>query len=338
MVSLKDIANICGVSVATVSKALNGQPDISEETRKRISDMASELGYLANSAARALKTNKTYNLGVLFVDEGSRGLTHEFFAAVLESFKTTAEKNGYDITFISNCTFDSHTMSYLQHCRYRGVDGVFIVCGDFSSPQITELLYSDLPIVVLANTIQGTPSVLSDNREGTAALVRYAYSMGHRRIAFVHGESSVYVTRVRLDGFRSAVRELGLEVSDELILPSCYYQADLCAENMKKLLARKDRPTCVLLPDDFSAMGALTAIHEAGLRIPDDISIMGYDGIVLSEVTNPKITTYRQNSEALGATAAEMLIGVTGHPGGPVPETVTVSGQLIPGGSVARIL
>lgn len=337
MVSLKDIAQRCGVSTATVSKALNGQPDISEETRKRISDMASELGYLANSAARALKTNKTYNLGVLFVDGGSRGLTHEFFAAVLESFKRTAERNGYDITFISNCTFDSLTMSYLQHCRYRGVDGVFIVCGDFNSPQILELLHSDLPVITLDNISQGKPAVLSDNEEGAASLVRYAYSLGHRRIAFIHGESSVYVTKVRMSGFRRAAGELGLEISEEMILPSRYYQADRCAENIKKLLALEERPTCVLLPDDFSAMGALTAIHEAGLRIPDDLSIMGYDGIVLSEVTDPRITTYRQNSKALGTTAAEMLIGTIEHPDEPVPETVTVSGELVPGGSVARI-
>ena len=123
MVSMKDIALRCGVSVATVSKALNGQPDIGEETRARIAATAKEMGYMTNSAARALKTNRTYNLGVLFVDERRSGLTHEYFSAMLESFKVEAENHGYDITFI-NHNVGGRSTSYLQHCLYRGVDGV----------------------------------------------------------------------------------------------------------------------------------------------------------------------------------------------------------------------
>ena len=119
MVSLKDIANMCGVSVATVSKALNDQPDVGQETRDKIKALADELGYFTNSAARALKTNRTHNIGVLFVDEGHRGLTHEFFAALLNSFKAEAEHCGYDITFINNRNVGGKPMSYLQHCLYR---------------------------------------------------------------------------------------------------------------------------------------------------------------------------------------------------------------------------
>ncbi|HKL99008.1 MAG TPA: LacI family DNA-binding transcriptional regulator, partial [Mobilitalea sp.] len=125
MVSIKDISFKCGVSVATVSKALNNHSDIAETTKQNIRKMAKEMGYFPNSSARALKTNRTYNLGVLFVDEAQSGLTHEYFANVLDSFKVEAEKNGYDITFI-NKNMRQKSMSYYEHSKYRGVDGVVI--------------------------------------------------------------------------------------------------------------------------------------------------------------------------------------------------------------------
>ena len=148
MPSLKDLAKECGVSVATVSKALNDQPDIAQATRERIHAAARRMGYLPNAAARALKTNRTYNLGVLFVDEKQSGLTHEYFSAVLDSFKVEAEKRGYDITFI-NHNISGRSMSYLEHCHYRGVDGVVIACVNFYDPQVVELVNGDVPVVTI---------------------------------------------------------------------------------------------------------------------------------------------------------------------------------------------
>lgn len=337
MVSLKDIAQKCGVSTATVSKALNGQPDIGQETRKRITDIADELGYFANSAARALKTNRTYNLGVLFMDEGSRGLTHEYFAAVLNSFKTTAESRGYDITFISNCNIGNRVTSFLEHCRYRGVDGLLIACVDFESPQVKEIISSGLPVVTLDHIYEGKTSILSDNAEGTEALVKFAYSKGHRKIAFIHGENNVFVTKRRMDGFRNAACELGLSLPEEYIMQARYYQPEKCLEEVKKLLALEDRPTCILMPDDFSLMGGVYAIREAGFQIPEDISVIGYDGIVLAEVTNPRITTYKQDTAQLGTVAAQTLIRLIENPEAVQGNHATVFGRIIEGESVSDL-
>ena len=146
MVSMKEIAKQCNVSVATVSKALNGYSDIGEETKNYILRTASEMGYLPNSSARALKTKRTFNLGVLFVDEARSGLTHDYFNRVLESFKSTAEAKGYDITFTSG-NVSGKRMTYLEHCRYRGVDGVVMACVDFTAEEVQELLLSDIPVV-----------------------------------------------------------------------------------------------------------------------------------------------------------------------------------------------
>ena len=180
MVSMKDIAKLCGVSVATVSKALNDYSDVGEATKERIRAVAEEQGYFPNSSARALKTNRTYNLGVLFVDEAHSGLTHDFFASVLESFKVRAESKGYDITFV-NGNASNRRMSYYEHCRYRGVDGVVIACIDFYNPEVQNLIQSDLPVITIDHVFDNRSAVLSDNVNGMEELVEYICSMGHER-------------------------------------------------------------------------------------------------------------------------------------------------------------
>jgi len=330
MVSMKDIARRCGVSVATVSKALNGQPDISEETRARICAAAQELGYMANSAARALKTNRTYNLGILFVDERRSGLGHEYFSSLLESFKEEAEDHGYDITFI-NHNVGGRPMSYLQHCLYRGVDGVIIACIDFTDPQVLELARSRIPLVTIDHVYENRLAVVSDNVSGVEKLVRHVYEKGHRKIAFLHGEP-ITVTRNRLAGFYRACEELGLEVPEGYVRECVYHDPERCAQATRELLALPDRPSCILFPDDFSYIGGRNVLKEKGLRIPEDISAVGYDGIQLAQVLG--LTTYSQNTQDIGRIAAQQLIGMIEHPEEPRPDRILVSGGLVEGNSV----
>ena len=179
MVSLKTIAEKCGVSTATVSKALNDQKDVSEETKHRIKKTAEALGYFPNAAARALKTNRSYNIGVLFEEEAGSGLTHEYFSGVLNGLKVQAEKQGYDITFINTC-FENRKMSYYEHCRYRNFEGVAIVCADYNDPDVLELMNSDLPVVTIDYVHHNCTAVSSNNIQGIEDLVKYIYTV--RRI------------------------------------------------------------------------------------------------------------------------------------------------------------
>ena len=288
MVSMKDIARACGVSVATVSKALNGQPDIGEETRTRVCEAAQKMGYMTNSAARALKTNRTYHIGVLFVDERQSGLAHEYFSTMLESFKAEAEAHGYDITFINHNVGGKPT-SYLQHCRYRGVDGVVIACVDFTDPRVRELAESDLPLVTVDHVFNNRLAVVSDNVQGMETLVRYAYGKGHRKIAFLHGEKTS-VTQNRLVGFFRACEELGLEIPEEYVRESAFHNPDRCAQDTLALMNLPERPTCILFPDDYSYVGGMKALRQLGTLVPEDVYVMGYDGIQLARVIGP--TTY----------------------------------------------
>lgn len=333
MVSMKDIAKRCGVSVATVSKALNGQADIGEETRGRICAVANEMGYLTNSAARALKTNRTYNIGVLFVDERRSGLAHEYFSSVLESFKVEAESHGYDITFI-NHNVGGRSTTYLQHCLYRGVDGVVIACVDFTDPLVLELVESGIPLVTIDHVFNNRLAVLSDNVRGLEEIVRYVYSRGHRRIAFIHGENTT-VTQNRLTGFYRACEELGLKIPENYIREGVYHDADTCEAVTRELLALPERPTCIIFPDDFSYIGGSKALTEAGLSVPDDISVVGYDGIHLARVLG--LTTYRQDTKALGATAADKLIRLIEHPKTTLMDSSIIPGELLRGSTVKAI-
>ena len=335
MVSMKDIAKACDVSVATVSKALSGQQDIGEETRKRIARKAEELGYMANASARALKTNRTYNIGVLFVDPMHGGLAHEFFSGVLDGIREEAEKNGYDITFI-NSSVGKRPSTYLQHCLYRGVDGVVIATADFADPMVLELVNSDLPVVPIDHMFNDHASVISDNLRGMDALVRYVVSMGHRDLALIHGEKTT-VTTSRLTGFYRACEELGIRVREDMVRESKFHDPEGCARITKEILSLPERPTCIFFPDDYSCIGGYNAIREAGLRVPEDISAVGYDGIPLSRILSPVLTTWRQDSGGLGKTAAARLIEQVEHPKTAILDREIISGKLQEGASVLRI-
>ena len=333
MVSMKDIARACGVSVATVSKALNGQPDIGEETRTRVCEAAQKMGYMTNSAARALKTNRTYHIGVLFVDERQSGLAHEYFSTMLESFKAEAEAHGYDITFINHNVGGKPT-SYLQHCRYRGVDGVVIACVDFTDPRVRELAESDLPLVTVDHVFNNRLAVVSDNVQGMETLVRYAYGKGHRKIAFLHGEKTS-VTQNRLVGFFRACEELGLEIPEEYVRESAFHNPDRCAQDTLALMNLPERPTCILFPDDYSYVGGMNALRQMGIRVPEDVSAMGYAGIHLARVIG--LTTYWQDNREIGRIAAERLISLIEHPKTTLVDRIMVSGRLLEGTTVKEL-
>lgn len=335
MVSMKDIAKHCNVSVATVSKALNGYSDIGEETKNIIVKTASEMGYLPNSSARALKTKRSYNLGVLFVDEAQSGLTHDYFNHVLESFKNTAEKKGYDITFTSG-NVSGHRMSYYEHCRYRGVDGVVMACVDFYTEEVQELIRSEIPVVTIDHVCDGRTAVVSNNIQGMEELVTYIWRKGHRKISYIHGDDSA-VTRNRLGSFYRTLQRLGVEIPDEYVRQAPYRDADLAARRTGELLDLPVPPTCILYPDDFAAIGGINEIRERGLRIPEDISIGGYDGINIARIMEPKLTTLCQDTDAIGRMAAEKLIELVEHPKTAVIEKCMVDGALFKGASVREL-
>ncbi|MBR2527197.1 MAG: LacI family DNA-binding transcriptional regulator [Blautia sp.] len=335
MVSMKEIAKRCNVSVATVSKALNGYTDIGESTRRLVMSTASEAGYLPNSSARALKTKRTFNLGVIFVDQGMSGLTHEYFNHVLDSFKKRAEAQGYDITFACTRIADKQ-MSYYEHCRYRGVDGVVMACVDFDSAEIRELVQSSLPIVTIDHVFDGHISIVSNNVQGMEALVSYICECGHRRIAYIHGENTS-PTKARLAGYYRTLQRYGISAVEAYVQEGSYRNPELAEELTAKLLNMKEPPTCIMYSDDYAAMGGINEIRMRGMKIPEDISVAGYDGIDFVRIMEPRLTTLCQDTDRIGKLAADRLIDLIEHPKTALVDKYMVDGTLFKGGSVKKL-
>ncbi len=336
MVSMKDISKKVGVSVATVSKALNDHSDIGAETKELVRRTAKEMGYFPNASARALKTRKSHNIGVLFRDEAGNGFTHDFYAAVLDSLKKTAESKGYDISFINSNRSVMH-MNYLEHCRYRGYDGVVLACIDFSDGDVVELATSNVPVVTIDHIFDNRTAIISDNVTGIKDLVEYIYKeCGHRKIAYIHGADSS-VTRNRLASFYKTMEELGGDVPDEYIKEGTYRKPDVSYDKTVELLSLKDPPTCIIYPDDFAAIGGINAIKAMGLSIPDDISIAGYDGIRIAKVLDPRIVTIEQDTDRIGELAAKKIVQLIERPKYALAERIVVEGKLLRGDSVKKI-
>ncbi len=328
--SIRDLAAASGLSVSTVSKALNGYPDVSEKTREQVRRAAESLGYHPSAIARSLKTGRSFNLGVLYSDDTQSGFTHNYFGPVLQAFKQEAERRGYDITFISK---GQQGMTYLQHCQFRSIDGVCIVCSHFSDPEVQELLSGPLPVVTVDYVFNNRSCIQSENRQGMELLTRYVIARGHRKIAYISGDEGA-VSGVRVTAFRRVLREAGIPLPEAYVAAGRYHDPATARRVTRKILALPDPPTCILMPDDTAALGGMDAIRAAGLRIPEDISIAGFDGVPILQMCKPRLTTVRQDTEAIGIGAARKLIHLIEAPDTTFPEILSVPCSLLEGETV----
>jgi len=335
MTTLKEIAARCGCSVATVSKALNGMPDIGAETAQKIRDIANEMGYVPNAAARTLKTSRSHTIGIMLFLHGENVWLHDHFARVAAGIHEELEAAGYDATPVT-CTDEHLTGHYLEYCRHRGYDGVVVMSGTFQQEGLQELIDSSIPLVTIDYAFPHHSAILNDHAQGMRDLVLHVYAKGHRRIAYVYGQLGA-VANVRLEGFGKACAELGLNIPPEYIRPATYRDLEASAQATRELMALTEPPTCILYPDDYACVGGMNALMDMGLRIPEDISVAGYDGIPLSQLLRPKLTTVLQDGRAQGRSAGSELLRAIRTPGGFMPRHIVLPCTLIEGGSIKDI-
>ena len=335
MVTLKEIAARCGCSVATVSKALNDMPDISPATASNIRVVAAEMGYLPNAAARALKTSHSKTVGLFTFLRGESVWTHDYFSKIASSIQNVMNASGYDIAPIDS---DGKMLmnSYVDYCRYRNYDGLLIISMGKIDERMQDLVNSDIPLVTIDYAFHSHSAVLSDNVQGVRELVKHAYQKGHRRIAFIYGDDNP-VTSNRVASFYSICDELGMTVRDEYLIRETYRDPECSARATAKLLSLDVPPTCILYPDDYSYVGGFNELGRQGLKVPDDMSCMGYDGIALSQLLCPRLTTFEQDATALGENAARMLLKAIEKPRSFIPKQITIPGRLIEGESVSDL-
>ncbi|RSK25701.1 LacI family transcriptional regulator [Bacillus sp. HMF5848] len=307
MLTIYDIAKQTGFSPTTVSKALNDYHDVSQKTKKKILEAAEELGYLPNSHARSLTTKKSWTIGVVFVESLGIGVKHPFFNAVIESFRQHVETEGYDLLFASR-NIGNKQKSYLEHFKYRGVDGIVIVSTSNNDEQVQEVLNSSIPTVVIDINSEETSVVYSDNISGSKQAVEYLHSLGHRRIAHIAGHHSTFAGEQRLLGYEKAMNDLNLPLREDYVVDGRFFSRESGYEAMKKLLKLSTPPTAVFVAGDNMAIGAIEAIRDSGFDVPKDFSVMGFDDIELSQFITPSLTTIRQRTYVIGKESAKLLV------------------------------
>lgn len=310
MISILDISKKSGYSVSTVSKALNGYNDVSAKVKKEIQELAKQMGYYPSAVARNLKAHKTYNVGVLLydgvVEKDKLGLTHSFFAEILNSFKWHMEQKGYDIVFVSD-KIGSLESSYLTHCRSKRLDGIFIVCADYDKEKISDLLEYEKPIVAFDYIDERISTVMSDNEGAVRAMMREIISRGYQNIVYCCGKESL-ITNTR--------KIAAVETAEEMNFSNLHFEnCKFCSLEdgyriAKETYAKNYTKPCIMYTDDYTAIGGLQAAHEFNIRLPQDLAIVGFDGIKIGQMLYPKLTTVVQNSKKIGESAAEKLISL----------------------------
>lgn len=335
MVTLKDVARECGVSFSTVSKALKGSSEISEDKRTEIQKAAERMGYHPNFAARTLRTNKTYNIGVIFEDKTGAGFQHQYFAKIISGLQQYLQKKNYEITFMSH--LDDNQFDYYNHAKSRGFDGVAILSTEFNRQSIKKLIESEISTVTLDYCYDGNHcSVMSNNRAGMKDLTEYVISQGHRKIAMIHGEDTL-VTSERREEFLKTCKEHGIEIPEEYFAQGLYHDPTTSTLATSVLLDLPEPPTCILYPDDYSALGGIREMRSRGFTPGVDISLAGYDGIMLTSLLVPPLTTYEQNGEEIGKCIAERLLQQIENSEENQKSQILVTGRIIKGGTVCHL-
>ncbi|MDO1529246.1 LacI family DNA-binding transcriptional regulator [Fulvimonas sp. R45] len=307
--TIKDVAREAKVSVASVSRALNGAGGVTTATEKRIREAAARLRYVPHGAARSLITRRTHTIGALLPD-----LHGEFFSELIRGIDQKARAHGLHLLVSSAHDGVDDAAAALRAMQGR-VDGILILSSRVDEAFLKANLPQDLPAVLLNSPLEdGTHAVLNiDNFAGTYAMVRHLLGVGHERIAFVTGPKDNFDAQQREQGFRAAMAEFMPNASPRIVAGDFTERSGLRAG--RELLAAKSRPQAVFAANDMMAVGCLQAFREAGLDVPGDIALAGFDDIPIARYVAPPLSTVRVRIADLGRNAMELLADLIERPG-----------------------
>ena len=335
MAGIREVAKACGVSVATVSRALNGRPEVNEETRRQVQLAAEILGYRPSVSARALVRGRSDAVGLLWDSAyETAGRRHPFLLSVLVGIKQALDAAGRHLILLNVEADRIGPRAYLETAAQFQLDGVLVMGVDARRPALRAVLESDVACVGFDVPISGPRAtyVASDNRAGAMQAMRHLHALGHRRIATITGPLSMMPAELRLAGYRDAAKELGLAheyvYSGDFFLDSGYTCGARLAE-----LPPQQRPTAVFVAGDEMALGAIHAFADAGLSVPQDIAVVGFDDIEAADLVRPALTTIQQDAHALGASAVDTLLRLVDNPD---PATHTIGPVLTPTRLIVR--
>lgn len=307
MVNIKEVAKITGYSIGTVSKALNGYPDINEKTREKIQKAANELGYVPSSFGQNLVSRKSYTVGIVFEENTGFGLAHPFFGELLNVIKSEIEKQGYDILLLSK-NVGTYVRSYLDHCIQKGVDGVMVLSAGLDTKNYQRLVESKLPIVLIDFENKEKNTVYTNNYSSTRSAVRYLIENNHKDIAYIKGDIYRFIGRERYSGYLDEMEESNLPINPEYIFDAFSYSTEDGIRVADEIAKLDKKPTAVVCVADAVAIGLIKRLSELNIKVPEEISVIGFDDILLANLINPALTTIAQDKGEIGRIASKLLI------------------------------
>lgn len=311
--TIKDIANELGISVTAVSKALNDRDDISDELKVKVREVAEKLNYSPNTIAQRLVNKKSNTIGVFVLSRQPEEKVREeenfgfkFLTGILEA----SNRMGYDILLFSTNSDLLKEKSYLKLCRERKVEGAVFTGLRLDDPHIEEIKNSEIPISIIDTYIEGdnVGCITTDNKDGVYQALNYLSDLGHKKIAMVNGHKEAQVSKIRFKHFKNYLK------SKNYFNPDWVYAGDFtmdsgynCAQEIIDLDVAK-RPTAIFAASDLMAIGIIKALKDADIKVPEEISVVGFDNIFTGEYIRPSLTTVSQNAIDMGEKAVEWIL------------------------------
>lgn len=301
---MKDVAELAGVSASTVSHVLNGTRKVSEDTRERVRLAIEELGYEPNLLAKSLKVSRTFTIGLLISD-----IQNPFFTSVIRGAEDVALSRGYHL-FLCNTDEDPNREDeYVRELSKKRVDGLIVASSASRRNHTLQLRLEDVPFVFMDREVEGieADTVSVDNRLGMRLIAEHLTQLGHERVGMVSGPLEKSSGRERYHGLRDALADLGLPLHDSLVRFGDF-RVSGGREAAEELLRLPEPPTALVVSNNQMTLGALLAVRELGLRVPDEVSVVSFDDMEWAPLANPPLTALAQPTYEMGATAARMLL------------------------------
>lgn len=333
MPTVLDVAKLAGVAPITVSRVINRSGYYSDETRKRVEAAAAELGYVQNSLARSLRSNRTNTIALIVSD-----ITNPFFTSLARGVEDTASDAGYNVFFCNTDELSEEEEKYTQVLLQKQVDGFLLVPANSSPHSILIIQKHNIPLVLIDRWVPGVEvdTVRCDSVGGSYELVRLLVSLGHRSIAMISGPKNVSTSIDRVNGYRKALEEAGIPFEEAYVQYGEFNQST-GYELAKRVLGMNPRPTAIFGANNFIAIGIMKALNDLGIRVPDDISVVGFDDLPEPLVVSPFLTVASQPSYEMGCRATLLLLERLAEKDKSEQQQVILPTDLIVRGSTAKV-
>lgn len=305
MATIKDVARLAGVSTTTVSHVINKTRFVAEGTQEKVMEAVKSLNYAPSAVARSLKCNTTRTIGMLVTQS-----TNPFFSEVIDGVESYCYRQGYTLILCNTGGLEEKQRDYIRMLAEKRVDGILVVCSDLTQ-ELLEMLdsHQDIPKVIMdwGPKSSQADKIIDNSEEGGYIATKYLIDHGHRKIACLSGQFSKAACQERILGFRRAMAEINEVPNEDWILEG-NFECDTAVLAADKLLAMDEIPTAVFCFNDTMALGLMSRLQQRGVRIPEDMSVIGYDNIEISEYFSPPLTTIHQPKRRVGKNAFEILL------------------------------